>query len=69
MVAVIVGYNGNAKWSAELDTARLEVTAHLVIPLVTSSELRNQSNEQKFTNLRQFGVDNGDKGGKDGRER
>jgi hypothetical protein len=38
-------------------------TAYLVITLVGSSELTDEPDQDQFSNLRQLGVDNGDKGG------
>jgi hypothetical protein len=38
-------------------------TAYLIITLVGTSELTDEPDQDQLSNLRQLGVDNGDKGG------
>jgi len=42
--------------------------AYLVVSFVTLKELTNETIEEEFTNLREFRIDDGDEGSKDGSE-
>lgn len=49
--------------------SEVDRSAYLVVTLVGPSELTDQSNEDQFSNLRQFCVDNSNQGGEDRGER
>lgn len=44
------------------------MTTHLVIALISTTELGDQANEHELADLRKLGVHNGDEGSEDGSE-